>query len=282
MTQAHARTIQSLLFWFISSTLLVAKPITENFPQIDQRKIIGADDRCGTVALGSWLVWLAENGHPSIVTDGKIRARSNPFYAAKIPLKAQKALGELDQLCGGDGEIKLLRLVEGLVDYLHRLPNESLRTVIHYYNLPNDTLLRQLYNQNASIVLLYGIYQQDTSSQQLYRVVGHYTCLLGHTDIHLIANTYATDYKFNLDKIPMERLATKDRYKPSGTESLVYMHYPKDEYPNYTFRSFAAQDPTHALQQTHLGSPLFANSKQVVFLEGALAFWVQSPSEDKH
>jgi hypothetical protein len=274
MTQSLGRTIQLLICGLLCNSLLVARPIIEDFPQIDQRRIVGAEERCGTVALGSWVVWLAENGSPALLLDETPNAAHSPFASARISPEAQQTLSAIDDLCGGRGEIKLLRLVEGWVDYLHLLPDDSLRTVIHHYNLPNEALLRQLTDQNASVILFYGIYQKDAATGQLSRAYGHYTCLMGHTDRHLIANTYATNYRFNLNAIPMERLHPRDRYRPKGGESLVYLHYPKAEYPRYTFKSFAPQATEHALLQKDAAAPLFTNVNKVALLEGALAIWI--------
>lgn len=263
--------IRILICLLCSCHLLAAEKLFQNFPQINQREIEGAEFRCGSVALGSWLIWLSENGQSSLSRE-KLRYPENIFAQAEIALNERIILSEIDQVCGGTSEIKILRMVEALVEYIHGLPDQSYAVDIEFLNLPSEQTLKALLNQRTAIILIHGIYQTNPSTGQLGRVTGHYTCLLGYKQNHLIANTYGNNYTFNLVKIPMSQLTPNDRYRPLGGTSLVYLHYPSANYPRYRFKSFSAADPDNALLQRNHSSQLFAEPDQSILLEGALSF----------
>lgn len=253
---------------------IIAEPRQiDNFPSVDQGKIQGAEFRCGAIALGSWLFWLSEYEVPELHRVEAVPA-DNPFIQAPLDSEIRKVLAWVDHACGGTGEIKILRLVECLVEYVHAVKESSLKCFIYYYNLPSEALLRELYSQNAAVVLIHGIYRQDPTSRLLIRNRGHYTCLINQTDHGLVSHTYGKDYPFSLDRLSMSEIVIKDRYRPKGAESLVYLHYPKDAFPRYTFRSYAPEDCEHALKQKHRNLFGFANAQEIILLEGALAFWI--------
>jgi hypothetical protein len=251
------------------------QPALANFPAINQREIKGAEFRCGTVALGSWIQWLTDEGRIASPRIAKPDSQT-PFTHADLPEETRTILARLDVLAGGRGEIKLYDLVGALVQYMHELPDHSQFLTIHYYNLPNETFLRQLQRQNLPIVLFHGIHRKDPDTGRIKRVDGHYTCLVGQTERYLTANTYARNYQFNLSDLPMSQLSEKDRYKAAGFDSLIYMRYPEKDFPRYRFKSFAPGKKDQALLQTNVGGQVFAEANEVIFLEGALVFQVSS------
>ncbi len=124
--------IRALCFYLLLGVQVTAVPLQiHDFSAIDQRSIEGASGRCGTVALGSWLLWLGTHGTPELLsTDPPIDG--NPFARAALPAAARSTLSQLDATCGGTQEIKLLRMIEGLVDYFHWQPTESLELTLRY------------------------------------------------------------------------------------------------------------------------------------------------------
>lgn len=250
----------------------------ENFPSINQREIKGANFRCGTIALGSWILWLTEEkGLPT--PEGLRVDPSHPFSNSTLPENTKAMLTHLDTLAGGESEIMLSRMIETLVEYAHQLPDETLKTTIHYYNLPSEAFLRNLQAQAIPVILFHGIYETDLTTGLLRRTKGHYTCLIGQDNQHLIANTYAMNYRFHLSDLPMTLLDKPDRYKPSGLESVIYLRRPEQDYPRYRFRSFAAQDKDHAKLQLNTGGQIFTEPNEIILLEGALIFQISDTSE---
>ena len=131
-----------------------------------------------------------------------------------------------------------------------------------------------LQSQQIPVILFHGIYGTDPNTGQLQRTKGHYTCLIGQTEEHLIANTYAINYPFTLKDLPMTQLNQQDRYKPSGLESMIYLRRPETNTPRYRFRSFAAEDKAHAKLQLNTGGQIFAEPNETILLEGALVFQI--------
>lgn len=261
-------------------TQLAASPRRiSDFPAINQHRIAGASERCGTIALGSWLLWLGENGYPELLAaDHPIV--NTPFASVTIPQGARNTLSRLDAAHGGTQEIKLRRLIEGMIDYFHQQPTDSLELTLRYFNLPEETALRALNDSGAAVVLLHGIYRTSPSTGELMRVRGHYTCLIGETKGALIANTFGQNFTFQLAKLPMQRVQVEDRYRAKGMESLVYLHYPKVNYPRYRLNVYAAQSEEFAQVLKMQEDRSFAESNEAILLEGALALWferIQTP-----
>ena len=264
-----------LLIAALASTFAAAVPHgIIDFPQINQQQIPGAENRCGTIAMGSWFVWLSENGFPELFDFPEIEIPT-PFSNTSLPTTTRSALSNLDLLYGGNGEIRLYNLVQGAIEYIHQIPKRPLKIALYYYNLPDETLLRSLLTSEASTILVYGIHRTDPETNLLERVTGHYTCLLSASESALTANTYGNDYRFTLNAIPMKSLRAQDRYRPTGLASLIALKYPEDEFEDYTFRSFAAAQPDIAHQQIKQSGPALCKANETVLLEGALAIWLR-------
>lgn len=259
------------LVYSSQAAALVEAQRINNFPSINQRALPGAEDRCGTIALSEWLVWLTDAGAlqvPLMTDDG---GRSG-IDVTSLPEAQQAVVSELDKILGGSGEISLLHLVGSLVEYVHRHSKVDAQLEMTYYNLPRTEFLRELVALKSPILLLHGIYERDSNTQQLVRVDGHYTCLIGKKSSHFLGQTYGVDYVFTLDDLPMRTLQPDDRYRSAGTESLVYLRFPESEYPRYHFRSFAPVDRKQASLQSNREGPGFAQTDQIILLEGALVF----------
>lgn len=267
--------IRTLCFGLLIATQLAASPRKiSDFPAINQHRIAGASERCGTIALGSWLLWLGENGYPELLAVDHTIA-NNPFASATIPRSARNTLSRLDATLGGRQEIKLRRLIEGMIDYFHQQPTEALELTLRYFNLPNEIALRDLNGSGAAVVLLHGIYRTNATTGELMRVRGHYTCLIGQTKEELITNTFGQNFTFELAKIPMQRLQAKDRYRAKGLESLVYLHCPAANYPRYRLNVYAAQNGELAQVMKIRDGRSFAKPNEAILLEGALALWLE-------
>ena len=119
----------------LASTLAAAGPQgIVDFPKINQQQILGAENRCGTIAMGSWFVWLSENGFRELF-DFPESEIPTPFNNTSLPHTTRSVLSNLDLLYGGDGEIRLYNLVQGAIEYIHRIPERPLQIALYYYNL---------------------------------------------------------------------------------------------------------------------------------------------------
>ncbi|WP_146209316.1 hypothetical protein [Coraliomargarita sinensis] len=246
--------------------------LIEDFPTVDQRVLTGAEFRCGSIALGSWLIWLTEKEVLSAPVERK--TESSPiFNQAGLTIEEQAILAEVDTLAGNTGEISLMRLIETLIQYCHRNAGDT-GLEIYYYNLPNDNLLHQLVDSELPVILFQGIYRKNSQSKQLERQRGHYSCLIGKNGEQLIANTYAQNQVFTVEALPMKSLIENDRYRPTGSESYLYLRCPPEQYPRYMFRAFVPSAPQTARKQIFRGTPLFARPEETILIEGALAFRV--------
>jgi hypothetical protein len=268
---------------FLATGLHVASPenaattettdrLIKNFPAVNQGLLSEAEFRCGSIALGSWLIWLTKNEGLPMPT--RHEGQSSPvFDRAGLTAREQVILTEVDTLAGGRGEISLLRLVETLIHYTRRHAGDA-KLEIYYYNLPDESLLHQLVEAGLPALLLQGIYKTNQQSEQFERVRGHYSCLIGKNEDHLIANTFAQNQAFSIRELPMNQLIESDRYRPTGSESYLYLRCPPEELPHYTFRAFAPSNADTARKQVIHGKPLFARADETILIEGALAFRV--------
>ena len=131
--------IRALWISLLASMPLLAAPLQiSDFPQINQQAIAGANERCGTIALGSWLVWIGEHGTPELLAESP--AARSPFMSPKVDASAQATLSQLDAIIGGTHEIKLQRLIEGAVCYFHQQPTETFELVIRYRPIVHSQL----------------------------------------------------------------------------------------------------------------------------------------------
>ena len=267
----HYRTKKGLIFKLLLCIPLFASAAINNFPEINQRNIKGAENRCGTVALGSWLLWFTDNGYPMLSSPERA-VQNNPFSVAQLEPKQRTVLSQLDENMKGTREVKLYRLIEALIQYFHAQQTDALKLNIYYYNLPEKTLLKQLTKTDHAIILFHGIYSVDTAKGQLTRSYGHYSCLVGSNDTGLIANTYARNYSFSLKPIPMDDVSPEFRYRPTSLKSYVYLNCPEEEFPRYQFQTISPSDKQHALLQTNEAGNIFAYSNETILLEGVIVF----------
>ncbi|NQY31924.1 MAG: hypothetical protein HRT56_01975, partial [Coraliomargarita sp.] len=94
----------------MTSVVLSASPLQiKKFPAINQRTIVGAENRCGTIAIGSWLLWFAANGYPELALP-EAPTIGSPFESTTLRKEYRSTLTQFDQLCGGKGEIRILTL----------------------------------------------------------------------------------------------------------------------------------------------------------------------------
>ncbi|WP_162028641.1 MULTISPECIES: hypothetical protein [unclassified Lentimonas] len=267
--------IRALWLCLLISAQALALPLKvgNDFPRINQQTIAGASERCGTIALGSWFLWLGEHGTPELLAERPLA--ESPFAVSTVDPSAQATLSQLDTILGGTQEIKLQRLIEGGVAYFHQQPTEELELVMRYFNLPDEEALRRLNESGAAVILLHGTYRTNATTDELARINGHYTCLTGQSEEGLTINTYARDFTFSLTEIPMLQLQSTDRYKAKGMESMIHIHYPKADYPRYQLRVYAAAQSEFAQMLQFKGGQSFARPDETVLLEGALALWIE-------
>ncbi|TVP79788.1 MAG: hypothetical protein EA353_05405 [Puniceicoccaceae bacterium] len=248
--------------------------VIEDFPQLDQRLIPGAMYRCGSITLGSWLIWLSQDESSVFQAfSPSPEIAAHPFLEASVEPDARMILAEFDALCGGQGAIQMLRLAEALIRYFHAHTDDSYQLQLAYYNLPDAALLQQLHDSGGRVSLLHGIYADSPSG--LRRREGHFTNFLGITDASMVGSTHGQCYTFGLSSIPMEALAPGDRYQPKGGDSYIYMRCPEKTYPRFNYRSHSPRSRNEAVEVKIGEGPAFAGSEEVILLEGALVFWVR-------
>ncbi|MGC6424749.1 MAG: hypothetical protein ACON4O_07165 [Lentimonas sp.] len=240
-----------------------------DFPEINQREIAGVEDRCGTIALGSTLLWLGKNDFPELLST-KDPILNCPFSQTDLEATEIATLSNLNHQLGGTKEIQLYQLIQGLVRYFHSEETEALSLNLYYYNLPEEDLLKRLVDHRKAVILFHGVYKEDPQTKQLERAYGHYSCLTGLSDDRLVANTYGKNYTFTLDPLPMRKLSPKSRYQPTSIQSYIYLKCNPEDFPRYRFTSFAANNKEFTQLQRNEAGQLFAYPDETILLEGAL------------